>query len=142
MFGDFHFISDRTASQRLRYKSWLNSIIEFPLAPQASSAVSASAAVAPVKPRPLRVCCIEIGAGSAVPTVPRASEEAVRLLSALSAFADDGSECPVSFIRMNPEEPHIALEEVNGVGKAMASTVLSFTEPSIEIIMQIDKLLS
>ncbi len=72
------------------------------------------------------------------------SVEVVRRLSCLSALSADNelNSFPVSFIRMNPEEPKVALVGEYGVGKQMADTVMSFTEPSLDILLQIDALLN
>jgi NAD-dependent SIR2 family protein deacetylase len=75
MFGDWHWNSRRTTEQERRFQSWLGSAQD------------------------TRLVIIEIGAGSAVPTVRMTSERLVRSLDA-------------TLIRINPREPQVPYGQI------------------------------
>jgi len=76
MFGDYSWISDRTDEQRLRYKAFLK------------------------QNRGMRIVVIELGAGEAIPTIRRVSEELGKTRGA-------------TVIRINPREPEIAAPHIS-----------------------------
>ncbi len=95
MFGDWHWIPERTAEQERRFSDWLDG------------------AAGP------RLAVIELGAGSAVPTVRMTSERVA-------------SRCGATLIRINPREPNVhhghvgiaanALEALAAIDELLSST--------------------
>ena len=70
MFNDWHWIPRRTSAQEQRFDSWLAEVIN------------------------AKTVIVELGAGSAVPTVRLTSEHAVARLGA-------------TLVRINPREPQV-----------------------------------
>lgn len=70
MFNDWHWVADRTAEQEERFESWLDAA------------------------RNSKVVVIELGAGSAVPTVRMTSERIANRIG-------------VTLVRINPREPQV-----------------------------------
>lgn len=93
MFGDFSWLSERTDRQGTSFRRFLN------------------------QHRDHRLAVIEIGAGTAVPTIRRLSEHL-------------GNQRNITVVRINPREPHIqfphislpcaALEGLRGINNALA----------------------
>jgi len=101
MFGDWGFISRRYDKQEANYLSWLKKLSE----------------------AHAKIVVIEIGAGTAVPTVRLESEKLAGLLGA-------------SLVRINPDAPKIPLSVMmNG------QQHFSFTDDSLALLEQIDSLL-
>jgi NAD-dependent SIR2 family protein deacetylase len=84
MFGDFSWLPRRTFEQERRFKMWLNDI------------------------RDARLVIIELGAGSAVPTVRWNSESTASTLGA-------------TLIRINPREAHVPRGQIGLAGPALAT---------------------
>ena len=92
MFGDFNWIGDRTYAQLDRFNSWLSKISKS------------------------EIVIIEIGAGTAVPSIRNMSAKLVQQKSA-------------TLIRINPREP-----------KGSDGTI-SIAKPGLETLQQINELL-
>jgi NAD-dependent SIR2 family protein deacetylase len=82
MFGDWHWVAHRTADQERRFQQWLQ------------SAAGPSLVI------------VEMGAGSAVPTVRMTSERVARA-------------CSAKLIRINPREPHVPYGQIGIEGNAL-----------------------
>jgi NAD-dependent SIR2 family protein deacetylase len=85
MFGDWDFVTSRTAAQEARFEQWLRARVGSQLA------------------------IVEIGAGSAVPTVRYTCE---RVAAALDA----------TLVRINPREPAVAPDQI-GIGAPALETL-------------------
>jgi len=90
MFGDWDFIPTRTAEQEQRFERWLDSV------------------------HSSRLVIVEIGAGSAVPTVRMTSERVVRVLGG-------------RLIRINPREPEVPAGQIG------------LAAPALRTLQQIDE---
>ncbi len=75
MFNDWHWISERTAAQETRLEAWLD------------------------RARGSRLVIVELGAGSAVPTVRMTSERVARSFDA-------------TLVRINPREPQVPPDHI------------------------------
>ena len=113
MFNDYEWLSGRCDEQEERFMKWMGHLTS--------------------KTCTQKMCIIEIGAGTAIPTVRHRSESTVRLLGQRA-----------SFIRLNPEEAHIPTE-IGGGGrvdlenKASGGRLLSFTQQSIDVLRHVDE---
>jgi len=102
MFNDYGFIDTRYHKQSANYAKWLQSVGQ-------SKA---------------KVVIIEIGAGTAIPTVRQVAEKQALLLGA-------------TLIRINPEAPQIPPEVASRTGKEN----FSFTQDSLALLEALDALI-
>lgn len=80
----------------------------------------------------LKIAVIEIGAGVAIPTVRRMSEYIIRTLGIQHT----------SLLRINPEHPHIAAENLTGsLAPTFNNRLLSMTSDSLTILRRLDALI-
>eukprot|EP01117_Protostelium_nocturnum_P015428 TRINITY_DN5985_c0_g1_i1.p1 TRINITY_DN5985_c0_g1~~TRINITY_DN5985_c0_g1_i1.p1 ORF type:complete len:308 (+),score=90.20 TRINITY_DN5985_c0_g1_i1:35-958(+) len=102
MFGDWGFKSERIEAQQDRYEEWINKFYN----------------------SDLKLTILEIGAGIAVPTIRKISE---------NTCSSIGDNC--SLLRFNPEYP-------NFPSNFDSKNSMSFTDPSVDLLREIDEILN
>jgi len=114
MFSDGTFDARREEAQEKAFDDWLKRI------ERVNQTV------------PIKVMVIEIGAGTAIPTVRRMSERIIKTLGLERS----------SLLRINPEHPNIPGSIVAATARDIGNRLISMTSDSLTILQRLDALLS